>query len=59
LPADAPEEAELSDPIAVVYGFEKCAGPSFRARYMDKMLDGKAIFPALSQGDHAMRKYSV
>jgi hypothetical protein len=52
LPADAPEGAELSDPIAVVYGFEKSVGPSFPARYMDKMLDGKAIFPALSQGDH-------
>jgi hypothetical protein len=52
LPADAPEGAELSDPIAVVYGFEKSVEPSFPARYMDKMLEGKAIFPALSQGDH-------
>jgi hypothetical protein len=38
--------------MVVAHGFENCVGPSFPARYMDKMLDGKAIFPALSQGDH-------
>jgi hypothetical protein len=33
-------------------GSQMRAGQSFRARHMDKMLGGKAIFPALSRGDH-------
>jgi hypothetical protein len=44
LPADAPEEAELSDPVAVVHGFANARRLSLRALYMDKMLAERPSF---------------